>query len=353
MVFTKKNTIRDIYSEMKKDEKCFNFFNMLFLEEWLGFAPDEAIDWSLEEVEQKVMMPWKKPFPADDMIKAAYLAKEQCERPIYDVISLWNKNSGGNIPSLHPSTKNSVCIFTKKPDEVRNKPAVIICPGGGYENLSVYSEGLELAGVLEQAGYHAFVLTYRLKPNSYPLPQVDLCYAMKYVRANADFYGIDADNVMILGSSAGGHLCASYGFVYKEIEKELMDRLKDYDANLAQCYEQINVKPNKIALSYPVINLLEDFHEGSAVALTGGDKALCEKLSVDRHISADYPKTFVWACEDDDVVPVSNSRRLGAALASKGVEHKIEIFPTGGHGCGLAYDTSASSWMADLIEFMR
>lgn len=37
-------------------------------------------------------------------------------------------------------------------------------------------------------------------------------------------------------------------------------------------------------------------HEESFTSLTGGDESLRDKLSIYLHVTSDYPKTFVWAC---------------------------------------------------------
>src|SRR5271166_4466837 len=42
--------------------------------------------------------------------------------------------------------------------------AVIVCPGGGYVNLSMEKEGSDIARWLNSLGVTAFVLKYRLGP---------------------------------------------------------------------------------------------------------------------------------------------------------------------------------------------
>ncbi len=53
-----------------------------------------------------------------------------------------------------------------EPDRVR--PAVIICPGGGYEMLSD-REAEPIAIKMMSFGFQAFVLHYSIKPAVYPL----------------------------------------------------------------------------------------------------------------------------------------------------------------------------------------
>ena len=98
-----------------------------------------------------------------------------------------------------------------------------------------------------------------------------------------------------------------------------MGILEERYPKLAESYKGISVKPDKICLNYPVISFLEEDHEPSFQALTGGNETLRNKLSVEQHIDITYPKTFVWACEDDALVPASNAKRMGEALKRAGV----------------------------------
>ena len=353
MEYSYEMSIRDVLQAVEREGRLKKYFNMIFMRELLDFVPEEFQNIPLRDVAKKVTMPWGVPFPVEDLIETARFCEKQAESSTLEIIPLWKKQPEGFIPVLHPSTEDSVVLITSAPDGHQNKPAVIICPGGGYENHSVRGEGLLMAEKMEQAGYHAFVLLYRVKPNEYPKPQIDLALGIKYVRANAEKYGIDADNLMLMGSSAGGHLCASLPIMCNEIEDELTRELALHDPQAAVRYRDISILPEKICLNYAVISLVSDQHEDSAAALTGERRELREKLSVELQLDRSYPKTFAWACEDDDLVPVSNTLKLKTALEKNGVEHKVEIFPDGGHGCGLASGTSAQSWMKDMLEFMK
>lgn len=71
----------------------------------------------------------------------------------------------------------------------------------------------------------------------------------------------------------------------------------------------------------------------------------------ERHVSRNYPKAFVWACEDDSLVPASNAKRFGEALEKQGIEHVLKVYPQGEHGCGLAYGMSAQGRMEEMLSF--
>ena len=214
------------------------------------------------------------------------------------------------------------------------RPCVIICPGGGYEFVSFQNEGTPIQTFFEQRGFAAFILRYRVAPSRYPDPQMDLLRTIRYVRDNADRYGIDPDRICVTGFSAAGHLAASCA---------------------ALCDELLpGSRPDALVLGYPVITMKKGVtHEGSFLGLTGGDESMREALSCENLVGDTYPPTFVWACEDDGCVPCENTRLLDKALTAHGIRHEAHLYPTGGHGCGLAFGNSAWSWSRDAVHFLR
>lgn len=239
-------------------------------------------------------------------------------------------------------------------------PAVVVCPGGGYEMLSTYSEGVQLAQRMERdGGYKAFVLNNRIAPNYYPLPQMDLALAIMHVRAHAAEYGINPSQIAVVGSSAGGHLCASEALLYQELAPKVLEELKKQGAGTQQIqkvleqYQAVSARPDALGLLYPVVSFQSEYHEGSYLNLTNGQPGLREKLSVESHITSDYPPVYAFANADDTCVPVSNTTRLDTALAQAGVPHVCEVFPTGDHGVGLGYGCSCQEWSEHMLAFLE
>ena len=98
-------------------------------------------------------------------------------------IKLWDSvpaHDGGDAPYL-----------TYYPAEnKKGNGTVIIFPGGGYARRAPH-EGKGYAEYLNANGINCFVLEYRVSPNRFPLPLLDARRAVRYVRANAEKYGID------------------------------------------------------------------------------------------------------------------------------------------------------------------
>ena len=90
--------------------------------------------------------------------------------------------------------------------------AVIVIPGGGYRELWMDHEGVNVARFLNEQGIAAFVLKYRLPraPNSrYTIlgdSLGDLLQAVRLVRSRAAEWSLDPKRIGVLGFSAGGNL---------------------------------------------------------------------------------------------------------------------------------------------------
>lgn len=254
------------------------------------------------------------------------------------------------------------------------RPAVVICPGGGYEFCSEReAEPIALRFLAE--GFNAFVVWYRVgaakndkkrdheaaqwyqkaAEHVFPLPQHDAASAIAYVRANAEALYTDPDRIAIMGFSAGGHLAASVSALWhrEEIWQELGLSPED-------------VRPNAAVLSYPVIVSDEDAHRGSFVHLSGTEDVQAHaQYDVLCAVDAHFPPTFLWHTFTDDAVPVRNSLRMALALSYAGVMTEMHIFPEGRHGLCLANDmtcakTDASMqrpecavWPAMAVRFLK
>lgn len=339
--FTKKNSLLEILTAAKPQISLF------FPDELMFLVPENLRTLPLEDWADDFMMPWGFPFPTDDLLRDANMVMDS--ENYWRLVPLWSE--AGFTPDSNDM--HSVCLMVLHNQPEGKRPAVIVCPGGGYENLAFSNEGIQTARRLMEKGYRTFILNYRTGPNRYPDPQTDLALAIQHVRANAEEYQIIPDDLMILGYSAGGHLCASTAALRDEIALNLSRTLGKMYPEKAARYEGISVRPDKVCLGYPVISFLSEQHEGSFEALTGGIEALREHLSVEKQVDPDYPKTFVWTCADDSLVPPSNARRMGQALEEKKIPHMLKVYPEGEHGCSVGEGTSAEGWIDAMADFMK
>ena len=213
----------------------------------------------------------------------------------------------------------------------KRHPFAVICPGGGYGMVCSAGEGRPFAEELNKLGYHAFVVYYRVKDKAaYPNPQNDLRRAVEEIFAHADQWKLDTQCWSIWGSSAGGHLVASYAAESSDIPK-----------------------PTALVLCYPVISMGEYTHKGSRDNLLGKNPGedMIARLSVELNVTGEYPPTFMWYGTADDCVPPENSTMLAEALSALSVPCRVEEYEGIGHGAGLAKGTVAEPWFKNAVEF--
>lgn len=125
-------------------------------------------------------------------------------------VNLWQS---GNIPAITHNVNNSdgpdfipnMEVFTVG-ETTTPKGAVIICPGGAFAFRSMQNEGYDVADMLVPMGYQCFIVNYRIQPYTMRESATDLQRAIRYVRAHADEYRINPDNIALVGFSAGGIL---------------------------------------------------------------------------------------------------------------------------------------------------
>jgi acetyl esterase/lipase len=225
--------------------------------------------------------------------------------------------------------------------------AVIVCPGGGYEHLSMDKEGDQIARWLNSIGVTAFVLKYRLGPKyRHPVELGDAQRAIRTVRNRAAEYRVLPDRIGIMGFSAGGHLASTAGTHFDA-----------GNANASDPIDRLSSRPDFLVLVYAVISLSPPYvHRGSLRALLGDqpDPKLVENLSNELQVTAETPPTFLFHTTTDTAVPAENSALFYLALRKARVPAELHIYERGPHGVGLAQtDEALSSWPGRLADWLR
>lgn len=212
----------------------------------------------------------------------------------------------------------------------------LICPGGGYEMVCSFVEGKPYAKALNELGFSAFVLRYRVKGKArFPAPMDDLARAVRYILDHSEELNVEREGWSLWGSSAGGHLAASFG-----------------TDNMGYISRKLPA-PAALVLSYPVITMESFTHKGSAARLLGKEwtPADIQSTSIEKNVSSNYPPTFVWCSRTDEIVDWHNSNMLAEALEKNNVPHQFLLYETGRHGCGIGKGTANESWFGEAVEF--
>ena len=253
---------------------------------------------------------------------------------IIDIICEY-ENAGITKPDYQPKMHTYILENYAEMQPDLKRPAVIICPGGGYGFTSA-REGEHIAIRMNAYGFNAFILKYSCEPGNFPAPQLELAKAVSIVRENASAWNIDTKRIVVAGFSAGGHLAASLGVFWN---KKIL--------STALSLPPESIRPNALLLCYPVISSGEFAHKGSFQALLG-DKhdELLDSVSLEKHVDAQTPPSFLWHTSEDDCVPVENSLLFSMALRKQKIPFELHIYRNGGHGLSAANEETmnAEGW---------
>ena len=224
------------------------------------------------------------------------------------------------------------------------KPAMLVIPGGGYGCVCHDWEGTPIAARFEELGFRTFILRYRVAPHRFPEPQRDALRAMKLIRGNAEAWKIIPGNIAAAGFSAGGHLAGSLGTIARGIEAD------DGDA-----FDAADPVPDALILAYAVVTGGEKAHRGSVDNLMGDSSAEhVEAFSLERHVDEKTPPTYIWATQDDKLVPVENSILYSLAMHRAGRLCELHLFSHGAHGVQLgAGREDIPEWPREAARFLR
>lgn len=248
----------------------------------------------------------------------------------------WGGITDVSIPTLTPYLVENGAIHT----------AVLVIPGGGYSGVVIAHEGDSIAHAFNKIGISAFVLKYRLPNDSIMVdktigPLQDAQSALVMIRKNAKQWNIDSSKVGVIGFSAGGHLASTLG--------------THFDKPAIKGYGNISLRPDFMALIYPVITFGTFAHVGSRENLIGKNppQQLIDLYSNEKQVTAATPPTFLVHAEDDTTVPVQNTLMFYDALVKNKVKAEMHIFPAGNHGFGLNNWTTKDYWFDRLKEWME
>lgn len=216
--------------------------------------------------------------------------------------------------------------------EDKNAPVIIVCPGGGYRMVASFIEGHPVAKYFQSQGVNAFVLRYRVRELAhYPAPLDDIAHALDDIK---NVYKLSIDNYALCGFSAGGHMSALFGI------KELG-------------YGKYNLpKPSSLILVYPLTSMEKEItHKSSRKWFAGDDEVAIEVGNIYKHITSDYPKTFIWRGNCDKSVPHINSDLLIDELLKNNVPCKYQKYYKVPHGTGLAFGLNAETWAPSAVAY--
>jgi acetyl esterase/lipase len=217
-----------------------------------------------------------------------------------------------------------------RPAEGKGPFPCVVCLHGGGWRLGNKRDLRSWIEFLAHRGYVAARVGYRLAPDcTFPAQIEDAKTAVRFLRANADRYGIDKDRLAALGYSAGGHLACllgladeKCGFEGKECpdESSRVQAVVDYfgPTDLAGFAKDASAQRGMLG---PFIG-----------AKYADNPTAHDRASPIKYVSKAAPPFLIFHGTKDGIVPIEQSRQLADRLKELGVSYRLVEIPDEGHG---------------------
>ncbi len=241
------------------------------------------------------------------------------------------------------------------------RPAVLWVHGGGWAGGERQPSPSDL---LATRGFVTATMSYRFSDEAiFPAQIHDVKAAIRFLRANANEYGIDPERIGIWGGSAGGHLAAlaavSEGIAQLEGEGGSPNESSAVQAAVPLC------PPTDFLVDWRSQTAYPPHPEVEAVipALLGGndlnDPTIAERARLAsplRLVHPDVPPVLVVHGTLDDLVPVLQGRTFVETLLEHGIDASLLELPHDDHGLQSVFEakpenlTSAATEIIDFFE---
>ena len=217
------------------------------------------------------------------------------------------------------------------PRTAEKKPAIIYFPGDGFTTTD-YEKFIEMRFALAKAGFVVAAAEYRVVPNKFPAILEDGKSAVRFLKAHADAYGIDASKIGVLGDSAGGYLSQMVAVTGNEKQFDKGDNLhvdstvqaaatlygisdlRNIGAGFDEAIQKVHQSP-AVTEALLVNGVAFNEYPGASI-LSDSDKALA--ASSLGHIKKNLPPFLIMHGTEDKLVSPVQSEQLYEALKQNG-----------------------------------
>jgi acetyl esterase/lipase len=250
------------------------------------------------------------------------------------------------------------------------KPLVVYVTGGGF--IQAPKEGaLNLRTYVAEAGFVVASVQYRTIANgaNYRDGISDVKSAVRYLRANADKYGIDPKKIAVWGESAGGYIVAMVGVtngvkafdVGNNLDQSsdvqaVIDKFGATDTSKLSADFDLHAQEANNAKDNPIAQYI-GLEPGSHVLDARAAKTVANPLT---YISPADPPFLIFHGSQDKLISPSQTLILHNALIAAGAHSTRYVLEGAGHGdlsflgdskSGLPWSTNQT--MGLIVDFLR
>jgi acetyl esterase/lipase len=273
-------------------------------------------------------------------------------------------NSWKDINYAGDSMKYHMLDIYLPAKESRSYPAIIVIYGSAWFGNNLKGSDLKtLAKPLLDAGFAVIMPNHRSSADAkFPAQINDIKAAIRFVRANASKYSIDATFIGITGSSSGGHLSALVGTSGLVKNYTVGSTTVDIEGNIG-AYTSVKSTVDAVVDWFGPTNFLMMESCGSTLkhnapnspesSLIGGpiqdNKDKCALANPITYIDSNDPPFLILHGDKDPLVPHCESEMLNDALNKAGVSSRFVLVPNAQHGPGLFEDT----YYKMMVDFFK
>jgi acetyl esterase/lipase len=264
--------------------------------------------------------------------------------------------AGRPVISVTNVTRPTMTVYW--PQGKNSGAAVVVFPGGGYQELAIDFEGTEVCDWLTPKGITCVLLKYRVTdvgeyPKSGPYPESPMALedaqrTLGLLRLHAAEWHIDPHKIGVLGFSAGGHLSVATS---THFQKRLYPAVDSADGETCRPDFAVAIYPGHLsfgAAKWDANFGKKKFVIRHATEQSGADTSL--DLNPDIHVTRATPPTFLVQAEDDHVDSINDSLAYYIALKKAGVSVEMHLYAQGGHAFGLRRTQFSITKWPQLVE---
>jgi acetyl esterase/lipase len=227
------------------------------------------------------------------------------------------------------------------PEHARKRTVVVYVPGGGFV-VAAKEGALNLRTYVAEAGFVVASVEYRTTRDgaNYRDGVEDIKAAIRYLRANAGQYGIDATNVAVWGESAGGYLAAMVG-VTNDDSSFVAGANLNQSSNVQGVIDDFGASDiSRIAADFDAVTQRAIYTNEGIINYIG---RISDANTLDRgiaatvanpisYIHANAPPFLIFHGNQDRMVSPSQTLLLHDALVTAGVRSKRYVVDGAAHG---------------------